>query len=117
MRYTVQHAYSPNVLLFFKLQLKKTISECRKYNFFLAILSLHFHICTVVKEQGIYRDLNSGGEGTLAFWGQDMTLPPPPTKDKQKQKVKPNQRIKNATTRVTTNSSVHYSELRSRRQS
>lgn len=42
-------------LLFFKLQLKKTISDCRKYRFCLGIFSLHFHICTVVKEQDMYR--------------------------------------------------------------
>lgn len=44
-------------LLFFKLQLKKTISDCRKYRFCLGIFSLRFHICTVVKEQDMYTEL------------------------------------------------------------
>lgn len=34
----------------------KTISDCRKYRICLSILSLHFHICTVVKEQDMYTE-------------------------------------------------------------
>lgn len=72
-------------LLFFKLQLKKTISDCRKYRFCLGIFSLHFHICTVVKEQDMYTELKSQRECNC-YWRLTNTLPP--TKEKARGKTK-----------------------------
>lgn len=75
-------------LLFFKLQLKKTISDCRKYRFCLGIFfSLHFQICTVVEEQDMYIELKSSGE--CSHYRRPQTPPP------KKQSVWQNQTNKN----------------------
>ena len=70
-----QMMFPQNDLLFVKLQLKKTISECRKYSFFAWLFSLHFHICTVVKEQDMYINLKEWYEECNFYWGLTKTLP------------------------------------------
>lgn len=72
-------------LLFFKLQLKKTISDCRKYRFCLGIFSLHFQICTVVKEQDMYTEPKLERVQLLLETYKDT-----PTNKNKKHVVKPN---------------------------